>query len=49
MAQLQSVDPANLPGPANNRNAKLTTFVVQDCPELPEWMTGQLWPRGQGA
>jgi hypothetical protein len=19
------------------------------CPELPTWMTGQLWPRGQGA
>jgi len=48
MAQLLTVDPATLPGPANNRNAAVTvatgTTPVPTPPIPPT--TGQIWPRG---
>lgn len=46
MANLESVDPANFPGPANNRNAAATicTGASTIIPTVP--VTGQLWPRG---
>lgn len=48
MATLQSVDPATLPGPANNRNVTASVPIGVGGGGPPAQTTGQLWPRGQG-
>jgi hypothetical protein len=44
MANLASVDPATLPGPANNRNGTASITVGSGATAVPT--TGQIWPRG---